>query len=63
MNVERPAMNSPTCEILTVSELEMAFLKKREEMQDMPGYDAVIASSGYVDTSNGRVMTTPDVLA
>lgn len=58
-------MTSNTTEqvyILTAEELEDAFKAKREIQSQVLGNDAVVGCSGFLDATNGIVMTSKTVL-
>ena len=63
INVERPADATSAATFLTVEELQAAYEAKRIELRNATlGEDAKMLDCGYVDTSNGCVMTSANVL-
>lgn len=59
LGVPRPRSSAKSKEILTVDELERLFKKKREAARVVIlGHDAERHASGFVDTSNGMVLTS-----
>lgn len=64
LSVPRPVNADNLTEMLTVDELERLFEAKRQILRTkVLGEDTVISKSGFVDTSNGAVLTSVRALA
>ena len=63
LNVERPANGTSSATFLTLEELQTAYEAKRIQLRcETLGADAKMLDCGYVDTANGCVMTSANVL-
>lgn len=60
MGTPRPATADARAPILGVAQLEANFARYQHEVRNIAlGSDTFLAKSGYVDTTNGSVVTAP----
>ena len=63
LGVPRPATADARAPIRSAAELEEQFWKKLQEVRSIVlGSDTILTASGYVDTTNGCVITAPQAL-